>query len=145
MKLKDTKIRSWKIQSWKMRQNCFKKYNCESENRDLCLFSYTVKTKSSGKKWPLPFDYASTEWCCKRWQQQKSKHLSILRFHKGWDGNRWPTQCYYTVKSQSNRWDLLAFDSILNTIHVNFKKLYYIKKSLEIKKTELVWFSVRTS
>ena len=143
--MKDTKIRSWKIRSWKMCQNCFKKYNYESENRDLCLFSYNVKTKSSGKKWSLPFDYAPTEWCCKRWEQQKSKHLSILRFRKGRDWNRWPAQYCYTVKSQSNRWDLLAFDSILNTIHVNSKKLYYIKKSLETKKTELVWFSVRTS
>ena len=43
---------------------------------------------------------------------------------------------YYTIRYHSNRWDLHAFYYILDT-NLNSKALYFIKKSLEIKKTEL--------
>ena len=45
-----------------------------------------------------------------------------------------PLNKYYTVRSQSNRWDLVAFYYILDTIHVNSKTLFYIKKDLDVKK-----------
>ena len=41
---------------------------------------------------------------------------------------------YYTVCSQSNRWDLVAFYYILDTIHVHFESLFCIKKDLDVKK-----------
>ena len=41
---------------------------------------------------------------------------------------------YYTVCSQSNRWDLVAFDYILDTKCVNSKTLFCIKKGLDVKK-----------
>ena len=41
---------------------------------------------------------------------------------------------YYTVRSQSNRWDLVAFYYILDTIRVNSKTLFCIKKGLDVKK-----------
>ena len=40
---------------------------------------------------------------------------------------------YYMVRSQSNRWDLVAF-YILDTICVNSKTLFCIKKGLDVKK-----------
>ena len=44
---------------------------------------------------------------------------------------------YYTVHSQSNRWDLVAFYYILDTIRVNSKTLFCIKKSLDVKKENI--------
>ena len=41
---------------------------------------------------------------------------------------------YNTVHSQSNRWDLVAFYYILDTICVNSKTLFCIKKGLDVKK-----------
>ena len=41
---------------------------------------------------------------------------------------------YYTVRYQSNRWDLVAFCYILDTIYVDSKTLFYIKKGLDVKK-----------
>ena len=44
---------------------------------------------------------------------------------------------YYTVLYQSNRWDLVAFYYILNTIRVNSKTLFCIKKGLDMKKENI--------
>ena len=41
---------------------------------------------------------------------------------------------YYTVCSPTNRWDLVAFCYILDTIRVNSKTLCGIKKGLDVKK-----------
>ena len=41
---------------------------------------------------------------------------------------------YYTVRYQRNRWNLVAFCYILNTIRVNSKTLFCIKKGLDVKK-----------
>ena len=41
---------------------------------------------------------------------------------------------YYTVRSQSHRWDLVAFYYILDTIRVNSETLVCIKKRLDVKK-----------
>ena len=40
---------------------------------------------------------------------------------------------YYTVRSQSHRWDLVAFYYILDTIRVNSETLVCIKKRLDVK------------
>ena len=39
----------------------------------------------------------------------------------------------YTVCSQSNKWDLVAFYYILDNIRVNSKTLFCIKKGLDVK------------
>ena len=41
---------------------------------------------------------------------------------------------YYTVRCQSNRWELVAFYYILGTICINSKTLFCIKKGLDVKK-----------
>ena len=41
---------------------------------------------------------------------------------------------YYMVRAQSNRWDLVAFYYILDTICVNSKTLFCIKKGLDVQK-----------
>ena len=41
---------------------------------------------------------------------------------------------YYTVCSHSNRWDLVAFCYILDTIRGNAKTFFCIKKGLDVKK-----------
>ena len=40
---------------------------------------------------------------------------------------------YYTARSQSNRWDLVAFFYMLDTIRVNSKTHYCLKKELNIQ------------
>ena len=44
---------------------------------------------------------------------------------------------YYMVRFQSNRWDLVAFYYILDTIGVNSKTLFCIKKGLDVKKKNI--------
>ena len=43
---------------------------------------------------------------------------------------------YYTVRSHSNKWNVVAFCYILDSIHVN-SKTYCIKKFLEVKRNNI--------
>ena len=69
----------------------------------------------------------------------KKQKLGIYKFYDftkgGTDIVDQPND-YYTVCSQSNRWDLVAFYYILSIIRVSFKTLFCIKKGEERKKKE---------
>ena len=107
----------------------------ESLKKDLCLLSYTVKTKSSSKKNVL---LLSTMRPLNGITRDDNKQKPGI--YKFYDFTKCGTDIvdqlneYYTVRSQSNRWDLVAFYYILDTIRVNSKTLFCIKKGLDVKK-----------
>ena len=94
----------------------------ESVKKDLCLLSYNVRTKSSGKKNVL---LLSTMRPLNRITRDDNKQKpSIYKFYDFTkDGMDIVVQLndYYTVRSQSNICDLVAFYYILDTIRVNSK------------------------
>ena len=109
--------------------------NYKSLKKDLFLLSYTVKTKSSGKKNVFHLStMRPLNGTARDDIKQKPGIYKFYYFTK--DGMDIMDQLndYYTVCSQSNRCDLVAFDYILDTKCVNFKTLFCIKKGLDVKK-----------
>ena len=86
----------------------------ESIKKDLCLFSYTVKTKSSGKKNVLfLFTMRPLNGITRDGNERKSGIYKFYDFIKGVTDIVDQLNEYYTM-SQSNRWDLGGFCYILD-------------------------------
>ena len=110
-------------------------YHYESVKKDLCLLSYTVKTKSSSKNNVLLlFTMRLLNGITREDNKQKPSIYKFYDFTKGGTDIADQLNDYYTVRSQSNSWDLVSFYYILDTIRVNSKTLFCIKKGLDVKK-----------
>ena len=97
----------------------------ESVKKDLCLLSYTVKTKSSDKK--NVFLLSTMRPINGITRDDNKQKLGIYKFYDFTIGGTDivdQLNDYYTVLSKSNRWDLVAFYYILDTIHVNSKTFF---------------------
>ena len=89
----------------------------ESVKKDLRLLSYTVKTKSSGKKNVLVLSTMHPlNGITRDDNKQKPGIYKFYGFTKGGTDIVDQLNDYYTVSSQSNRWDLVAFSYILDTM-----------------------------
>ena len=67
-------------------------------------------------------------------QQDKTKHLQYQKLYQTLYDITQGVSDYYTVRSQSIIWDLVAFICILETARVNSKALCSIKIGLGMKK-----------
>ena len=109
----------------------------EKDHKDLALCSYTVKTKSSGKKNvlllstmpPLPGIITKDD------NNQKPSMYEFYDFTKGGTDIVDQLNDFYT-RSKSKRWDFLTFFYMLDTIRVNSKRLFCIKHKLDTKKED---------
>ena len=107
----------------------------ESVKKDLCLLSYTVKTKSSSKNNVLLlFTMRPLNGITREDNKQKPSIYKFYDFTKGGTDIVDQLNDYYTISSQSNSWDLVSFYYILDPIRVNSKTLFCIKKGLDVKK-----------
>ena len=95
----------------------------ESVKKDLCLLSYTVKTKSSGKKNVLLLStMRPLNGITRDDDKQKPGVYKFYDFTKGGTDLVDQLNDYYRGRCQSSRWDLVAFYYTLDTIHVNSKR-----------------------
>ena len=110
----------------------------ESVKKDPCLLSYTVKTKSYGKKNVLLLSTVRPlNGITRDDNKQKPGMFKFYDFTKGGMDIVDQLNDYYTVHSQSNRWDLNVFYYILDTIRVDSNTLFCIKKGLDVKKENI--------
>lgn len=111
--------------------------HCEKDLKDLALCTYTVKTKSSGKKKVLLLSIVRPlPGIIKDGNKQRQ---SIYRFYELTKGGKDivdQLNDFYTTRSKSKRWDILIFFYMLDTIRVNLKMLFCIKRKLDIKEED---------
>ena len=67
--------------------------------------------------------------------KHKPAILKLYDFTKGGTDIVDQLNDYHTVRTQSNRWDLVALFYMLDTIRVNAKTVWCLKNKLEIQKT----------
>ena len=114
--------------SWK-REEFLKTWYYESENKDLCLLLHITKLQSSGRKNNLLLLTVRALKCVTKDDNKKTPNIcKFYDFAKGKTDIVDQLSEYYIVRSQSNRWDLVAFYYILDTIRVDSKTLYIVSR-----------------
>ena len=111
----------------------------EEESKDLALMSYTVKTKSKGKKNVLML---TTMRPClgitKDDGKEKPAIYKLYDFTKGGTDIVDQKISYYSTKAKSVKWKMVAFYFILDTSRVNAQTMLALnEKRIHEKQTHL--------
>ena len=107
----------------------------EAENGDLCLMSYTVKSKSKGIKNVLMLTtLRPLNGKTKDDRKQKPTLLKLYDFAKGGTDIVDQLIDFYTTIAASRRWDIIAFYYILDTVPVNSETVWCLSQNQEPQK-----------
>ena len=107
----------------------------EAENGDLCLMSYTVKSKSKGKKNVLMLTtLRPLNGKTKDDGKQKPALLKLYNFTKGDTDIVDQLIDYYSTRTASRRWDIIAIYHIVDTVRVNSKTVWCLSQKQEPQK-----------
>ena len=107
----------------------------EAQNGNLCLNSYTVKTKSKDKKNVLLLrTMRPLHKKTKDDKQEKPAIYKLYDFTKGGTDIVDQMNDCYPTRAKTLRWSTLGFYYMLDTIRVNSKFLWYIKHGKDPKK-----------
>ena len=103
----------------------------EKGKKDLCLTSYTVKTKSKGKK---NVEILSTtrplHYCTKDDQKSKPQIFKFYGFTKRGTDIVDQINDYFTTRAKSSRWVIIVLYYMLENTQVNAKSIWYIKEGI---------------
>ena len=116
--------------------------NFEKEKKNICLTSYTVKTKPKGKK-NVNVLSTSIPWRGKAIDDSKEKPKLIKFNHFTEGGTDIVDQLndYCTTRSNFYRWVMLALSYMLDTARVNGKTVWCLKNNSDISSTSSYDFS----
>jgi len=108
----------------------------ESTKKDIAICSYTVKTKSSGKKNVLMLT-TTRPLLGKTKDDGKNKPAlyKLYDFTKGGTDIVDQKIGTYTCKAKSSKWKMVAFYFMLDTARVNAQTIFSIKEGKNLKKT----------
>ena len=114
----------------------------EKEKKNICLTSYTVKTKSKGKKNVVVLS-TSRPLHGKTIDDGKEKPqiIKFYDFTKGGTDIVDQLNDYYTTRSKSCRWVMVALSHMLDTARVNGKTVWCLKNDSDVSSTSSYNFS----
>ena len=104
----------------------------EKEDKDLCLMSYTVKTKSKGKKNVLMLSTMRPLHGVTKDEAVKQATYKFYDFTKGGTDIVDQMNDYYSTRSKSLRWDMVALFYMLDTTRVNARTVWCFSQNLDI-------------
>ena len=114
----------------------------EKEKKNICLTSYTVKTKSKGKKNVVVLS-TSRPLHDKTIDDDKEKPqiIQFYDFTKGGMDIVDQLNDYYTTRSKSCHWVMVALLYMLDTARVNGRTVWCLKNDSDISRTSSYHFS----
>ena len=105
------------------------------EERDMCITSYTVTTKSKGKKGCLILSsMRPMDACTNNDDKFKPQIFKFYDFTKGGTDTVDQMNDFFTTRAKSNRWAMVVLYYMLNTTRVNSKTLQCMKSKIDICK-----------
>ena len=104
----------------------------EKDKKDLCLSSYTVQTKSKGKKNVVILSTTRPmHSCTKDDNKSKPQIFKFYDFTKGGTGIVDQMNDYFTTRAKSLRWVMIVLYYMLDTARVNAKTIWCIKNGID--------------
>ena len=117
----------------KSREVLSKTCHFEKNKKDLCLSSYTVQTKSKGKKKVVILSTKRPmHSCTKDENKSKPQIFTFYGFTKGGPDIVDQMNDYCTTRAKSLRWVMIVLYYMLDTVRVNAKTIWCIKTELII-------------
>ena len=104
----------------------------EKDKKDLCLSSYTVQTKSKGKKNVVILSTTRPmHSCTKDDNKSKPQIFNFYDFTKGGTDIVDQMNDYFTTRAKSLRWVMIVLYYMLDTARVNAKTIWCIKNGID--------------
>ena len=104
----------------------------EKDKKDLCLSSYTVQTKSKGKKNVVILSTTRPmHSCTKDDNKSKPQIFKFYDFTKGGTDIVDQMNDYFTTRAKSLRWVMIVLYYMLDTARVNAKTIWCIKNGID--------------
>ena len=113
----------------------------EEKDMDMCLFSYTVKTKSKGMKNVLMLSTMRPIHGVTKDEVKKPSIYKLYDFTKGGTDIVDQMNDFYSTRAKSLRWDMIAFYYMLDTIRVNSRTLWSETQNIDLKKIKMHSFA----
>ena len=128
---------------WHPKQKDFSEtYHFEREKRNICLASYTVKTKSKGKKNVIVLStYRPLHDKTIDDGKEKPQIIKFYDFTKGGTDIVDHLNDCYTTRLKSCCWVMVALSHVLDTAKVNGKTMWCLKNDSDTSSTSLYDFS----
>ena len=107
----------------------------EEKEKDMCITSYTVTTKSKGKKIVMILStMRPMDDCIKDDNKFKPQIFKFYDFTKGGMDIVDQLNDFFTTHAKSDRWAIVVLYYMLDTTRVNLKTLYCMKNKIDIRK-----------
>ena len=121
----------------KNREVLSKTFHFEKDKKDLCLSSYTVQTKSKGKKNVVILSTTRPmHSCTKDDNKSKPQIFKFYDFTKGGTDIVDQMNDYFTTRAKSLRWVMIVLYYMLDTARVNAKTIWCMKNGIDHHKPE---------